>query len=250
MSLYCLGAHAAKPSTSYARTRKRDRTWWYLLGGPAVGALIGGTVGRTLSSAFIGGAAGAALGLAGCTAENPEFGKGGEEDGGTPNRETTLDMPPQEDMTSRLDMSKPSCIGSLGGVGTKDFTISFDLVSRESGPRTVIHQRKGCSADECFWDIEITDDGTLIFLNGSGDGTYSAVKSDVFVNDAREHSVVVRRVSGTVAIVVDGTLSGEGSAPASMSSLPPIGMERGNPCETAGLRPLVGYVRNACFTLP
>jgi hypothetical protein len=153
-----------------------------------------------------------------------------------------------------------SCLGTLANIGQGDFRISLMVTTAQVSHSALVNQRASCGHGR-FWDIRIdkgkagleTDDGTLV-------AAHYAVLWSLYdhITDGRPHCLAVRRVSGVLAMSVDGFASGMAQSlstftqlPAVVTGLDPCDGDGGCPLACRdGTNPFVGTVSNLCVTSP
>jgi len=121
-------------------------------------------------------------------------------------------------------------IKDFSNIGTGNFHVSFRVATTQTGWVALVNQRSTCYFG-VFWDIRLcgaggscpqgaiyieTDDKT------SAGATYQSVHSAAVVNDGKAHDVAVARVSGVIAIQIDGAPSGTGPSSASLGAMPAL----------------------------
>ena len=147
-----------------------------------------------------------------------------------------------------------ACSGNtqdLSGVGTGDFTISFNIVSSQSGWVALLNQRSDCSFG-VFWDIRQTPTGTVILeIDDNATDGYQKVESAIKINDDKPHDVVVTRIAGALIITIDSTMSGQGPSLAALGSLADLRIGD-DVCTSAGNDPetakLTGTLSAVCIS--
>jgi hypothetical protein len=109
----------------------------------------------------------------------------------------------------------------LSNIHTSDFYLDFFITtSQNTGTVGVIGQRSVCGGGD-FWDVRLSN-GLVSVETEDAAFTYNHIASTVGVADGHEHRVELRRVSGTLYIVIDGAGAGSGPSAASFGSLPSL----------------------------
>lgn len=165
-----------------------------------------------------------------------------------------LSAPP--DLTPAPDLRPPadlrSCVTTLDGVGTGDFTIEFTVASSAAiaSAMAVIGQRATCD-HSVMWDVRIVSTNQLFIEFDNSDAPYTAFLTTRTVNDGAPHAVVIARRGGAVSVTIDGfvdttAVSAAQSFPAGSLAALSLGSDV---CQGQdGTVALSGSVNNVCLS--
>lgn len=136
-----------------------------------------------------------------------------------------------------------ACVHTLSGIGVDDFRIEFAILTQAQMVSAVLHQRATCDESRDFWDVQLVPSGAFnIALNEVG-GPYTNFMTMASINDGRQHTVVIKRASLFLSVMIDGTFSGSAPAAQRLGTLPPL--DASDPC--SGRPQLVG-ISGVCLT--
>lgn len=140
-----------------------------------------------------------------------------------------------------------ACTGDLSMIGTGDFEVKFTITTSTTAISAIVQQRAICD-HSYFWDARLLN-GAVFFEVDDANANYAFCQSPVALNDGLPHRVVVRRVAGSLSIVVD--CSAPTSCPSATNlstTLAPLGNHTNNPCigSADGTTTLDGTVTDVC----
>jgi hypothetical protein len=118
----------------------------------------------------------------------------------------------------------PVCITDLSWVGTGDFHVTFTIATTETSTMSLVNQRPVCDFST-FWDVwmgQVTSGEVDFAVDDNTQGGYVMLRSTGKVNDGQPHKVVAERVSGVMALVIDGKPSGTTAAGTALGQLPAL----------------------------
>ena len=151
-----------------------------------------------------------------------------------------------------VDMvTPPNCLASLAGVGTGNFTVSFQVVST-AGAATLLSQST-CPAGNsaAYWYVGNEANGTVYAtINGiTSSGGYAGLNATTPINDGKPHTIALQRRNGSLLLEIDGSVEAATTSGASLdSTLPPVQIGKNTACGTtlpAGLS-----ITSVCLTTP
>lgn len=141
-----------------------------------------------------------------------------------------------------------SCTGDLGLVGTGDFEVKFTITTSTTVPVAAIVQQRALCEHSFFWDARLVN-GMVYFEVDDANANYVGCPSPVALNDGVPHRVVVRRVAGSLSMIVDcGAAMTCPSLTNLSTTLATLGNQTNNPCigTLDGTVALDGTVNDVC----
>jgi len=119
-----------------------------------------------------------------------------------------------------LDAPLPICQNDLSQQGTGDFHISLTLTTTQTGFVELANQRATCN-HSLMWDLHLND-GRVGIETDDGTNYTSLVSASSSTNDGAPHVVKIGRVSGSISIVIDGTVTAFGTSVSNFGKLAPM----------------------------
>jgi hypothetical protein len=153
---------------------------------------------------------------------------------------------------SELSEAGP-CRGDLSNIGTADFHVSFSVTTTQNGLAALVNQRAVCAYSD-FWDVRLATNGGLdvetddVTQGANGTGLPKVGPS---IRDGVPHKVMLRRMSETLTVYVDGVASASAISRTSFGQLAPVRI--GSDVCTFAIdqtMPLIGTVSDLCVASP
>jgi hypothetical protein len=91
----------------------------------------------------------------------------------------------------------------------------------QTGVVSLVDQRAACGRAGVFWDVRLYS-GNVRVETYDGTNLLDLTSAAPLVNDGHTHAILVQRLSGTVAIHIDGAIGGALPMPASFGALPAL----------------------------
>jgi hypothetical protein len=142
-----------------------------------------------------------------------------------------------------------SCLTTLSGAGTGDFSIAFTIATTTTLQMAIANQREGCADGSSFWDVIVDSSGGVVVTMNDGTASHLVtLEAGNSVNDGKPHAVLITRKSGRLVYERDGVV---GSAYVEdlvdLANLPPLTVGS-DACP--GTVPTIGTLSDLCITVP